>query len=144
MDSAAIEHRKLHGRSRVSNLTDLFVEPTDRRSAAARRFRDILTAILSDIGGPDRVSEGQRQLARRIALLSMQCESMEAKSVGGEEIDLDQFGQMTDRLGRALSRLGVKRVAATSRHRRSRHILLVPPPRRWRPNCESSSRCARH
>ena len=50
MHSAAIETRKLHGRSRVGNGTDLFVEPTDRRSAEARRFKDIFTDRVSDLG----------------------------------------------------------------------------------------------
>jgi hypothetical protein len=31
--------------------------------------------------------------------------------VAGEEIDLDVYGQLTDRLGRAFGRLGLKRVA---------------------------------
>lgn len=117
MDSVAIEDRlrdgslrKSHGRSRVANGNDLFVEPTDRRTAMSRRFRDILSAIISDLGGPERLSEGERQLARRCALLSMECESLEAKSVGGAEIDLDTYGMLTDRLGRALQRLGIKRV----------------------------------
>ena len=57
MNSAAIETRKLHGRSRVGNGTDLFVEPTDRRSAAARRFKDIFNQIMIDLGGNDSLSE---------------------------------------------------------------------------------------
>src|SRR3954453_9489104 len=110
METAALESRKSHGRSRVTNGSKLFVEPTDRRTAISRRFRDILSAIVADLGGADRLSEGQRQLARRIALMSMQCESMEARSVGGAEIDIDTYGQLTDRIGRAVQRLGVKRV----------------------------------
>jgi hypothetical protein len=35
---------------------------------------------------------------------------MEAKSVAGEEINLDLFGTLTDRLGRTLARLGLRRV----------------------------------
>ena len=31
----------------------------------------------------------------------------------GEEINLDTYGQMTDRLGRAFHRLGLRRVAKT-------------------------------
>ena len=41
----------------------------------------------------------------------MQCENMEARSVGGAEIDLDTYGQLSDRIGRACQRLGLKRVA---------------------------------
>jgi hypothetical protein len=34
---------------------------------------------------------------------------MEAEAANGGEIDLDTYGQLTDRLGRVLSRLGIKR-----------------------------------
>ena len=44
-------------------------------------------------------------------MLSVQCEGLEAKAVAGEAIDLDVFGQLTDRLGRAFTRIGIKRVA---------------------------------
>ena len=77
----------------------------------ARRFRDVFEEIVSDLGGADLLSEGQKQLARRAALMSVACEVMEGKSVQGEEIDLEQFGQLSDRIGRAFHRLGLKRVA---------------------------------
>ena len=98
-------------RSGVSNGSRLFVAEVDGRSAAARRFRDVLAEIVSALGGSDGLSEGQRQLARRAALLSVEAEAMEAKSVAGEKIDLDSFGALTDRLGRLFNRLGLKRVA---------------------------------
>lgn len=97
-------------RSKVSNGSSLFLEDVDQRSAEARRFRDILGEIVGDLGGPDHLSEGQRQLARRCALLSTECEKLEAQSVAGKDIDLDTFGQLTDRLGRAFQRLGLRRV----------------------------------
>jgi hypothetical protein len=36
---------------------------------------------------------------------------MEARAVSGQDIDLEVYGTLTDRLGRAFSRLGLKRVA---------------------------------
>jgi hypothetical protein len=95
-------------RSAVSNGSRLFVKrPGD--TAWARRFADVLTEIISDLGGPDRLSEGQRQLARRAATISIMCERMEGEAAAGEKIDLDAFGALTDRLGRAFHRLGLKR-----------------------------------
>ncbi len=87
----------------------MFIDAVDGRSKMSRRFRDVLSEIVSDLGGADGLSEGQRQLARRCALLSVTCEQLEARSVAGEEIDLDTFGQLTDRLGRAFGRLGLRR-----------------------------------
>jgi hypothetical protein len=80
------------------------------RSAIARRIRDIFDAICRDLGGHDILSEAQMQLVRRASLISIKCEELEARAVQGEPIDLDLFGQMTDRLGRCLQRLGIRRV----------------------------------
>jgi hypothetical protein len=97
-------------RSRVTNGKSLWIDG-DKRGPAARRFKDIFAAIISDLGGADRLSEGQKQLARRCSLLAVQCEEIEGRAVLGEEIDLDAYGMMTDRLGRAFQRLGLKRIA---------------------------------
>jgi hypothetical protein len=70
-----------------------------------KRFRDIISAITADLGGVDRLSEGQKQLIKRCSLISVEC-----KSVAGEDINLDLFGTLTDRLGRTLQRLGLRRL----------------------------------
>jgi hypothetical protein len=111
MENSALASRRPTARSKITNGAALFSSDLiDGRSAMSRRFRDVLSAIVGDLGGTDRLSERQRQLARRIALMSVQCEAMEARSVAGEEIDLDMFGQLSDRIGRACQRLGLKRV----------------------------------
>ena len=102
------------GRSAVSNGTRLFVQrPGD--TAWARRFRDVLYELVMDAapGGFDELSEAQKQLARRAAAIAVMCERLEGKAAAGEDIDLNVFGQLTDRLGRTLSRLcpGLKRQA---------------------------------
>jgi hypothetical protein len=63
-------------RSRVTNGSALFaVGP--QTSAYARRLRDILGEVISDLGGPSELSEAERQLARRAASLSVACEKLE-------------------------------------------------------------------
>ena len=95
-------------RSRVSNGKALFVE-ADGRGPWGRRFRDVLAEIVSDLGGADRLSEGQRQLARRAATISIACEQLEGQAASGAAIDLETYGKLTDRLGRTFQRLGLKR-----------------------------------
>ena len=102
------EKRGKQSRSRVTNGKQLFLDG-EVRSRASRRFRDLLAGIASDLGGVNELSVGQTQLARRCALLSVQCEIMEAAAVDGKDFDLDQYGQLTDRLGRAFQRLGLRR-----------------------------------
>ena len=106
----AVATRPLKARSRLTNGKDI-VAGLDQRSREYRRFRDILCQIIADLGGAEQLSEGQRQLARRCATIAIECERMESLSVAGEKIDLEVYGALTDRLGRAFSRLGLKRVA---------------------------------
>jgi hypothetical protein len=97
-------------RSAVTNGSRLHVvSPGD--TAWSRRFADVLGQVIFDLGGVDLLSEGQRQLARRAATLSIMCERMEGEAAAGRGIDLDTYGQLTDRLGRAFGRLGLQRRA---------------------------------
>jgi hypothetical protein len=107
-DRALVERRPSKQRSRVGNGKALFVE-ADQRGPWARRWKDVLVEIVSDLGGLDILSEGQKQLARRCATIAIACERMEGEAAQGHEIDLDAYGTLTDRLGRALQRLGLKR-----------------------------------
>jgi hypothetical protein len=109
---AASDDRPSRRRSAVTNGTRLHVRPPGD-TAWARRFADLLSQITADISpdGAGSLTEAQRQLARRAALLCIECERLESKSVSGEAIDLDSYGALTDRIGRAFQRLGLKRVA---------------------------------
>jgi hypothetical protein len=49
------------------------------------------------------------QLVRRCAVTGTQCELIEQAAGCGESVDLESYGMMTDRLGRAFDRIGVKR-----------------------------------
>jgi hypothetical protein len=64
-----------------------------------------------DLGGLDRLSEGQKQLVRRAAGLAIMSEGVEADLCRNLAFDADQYGQLCDRLGRCLQRLGLERVS---------------------------------
>jgi hypothetical protein len=98
-------------RSRVTNGKKFFLSDVDGRSALARRVRDVASAIAGDLGGADALTEAQMQLIRRATLIAVSCERMESDAAAGKDIDLELFGSLTDRLGRTLQRLGMKRVA---------------------------------
>jgi hypothetical protein len=111
-NGAAFAGMSRHHRSRVTNRTKLFaIEGADGRTGQARRYRDILTQIECDVGGIANLSEAKKQLCRRAATLSFTAECMEVDAVAGNAFDIDLFGQLTDRLGRCLARLGLERVA---------------------------------
>jgi hypothetical protein len=113
VDTPPLARRSPANRSRVANGSKL-LPLTDGRSATARRFKDLIDDISADLGGADRLSEGQRQLVRRAAMLSAECERQEALSVRGDaEFDCEAYGVMCDRLGRLFGRLGLERIAKT-------------------------------
>ena len=109
-ESTVLADRKPTARSRVTNGRDL-LPGVDGRSIVARRYRDILAALTSDMGGDDRMSEARRQLCRRFTALSVQAETLEARLAHCEPIDLGQYALISSTLVRLASRLGIERRA---------------------------------
>jgi hypothetical protein len=100
-------------RSAISNGTHLLSD-LDHRGAWARRLRDLMAAHLSDLGGADAVSESERVLIRRSAMLTLQLELLEqrfALNEGGEASsrDLEAYQRCTNTLRRTLESLGLRR-----------------------------------
>ena len=75
----------------------------------ARRYRDILSELVSDMGGLDRMTEARLQLCRRFAAIAVEAEAMEAKLACGERIDLGEHALLSSTLCRLASRLGIER-----------------------------------
>jgi hypothetical protein len=97
-------------RSRVTNGSKL-LPATDGRSMTARRFKDLVEFICVDLGGADRLSEGERQLVRRAAALSAECERQEAMWARGEaEFDISAYSMLTNAVRRVFETIGLKRV----------------------------------
>src|SRR5947199_2383747 len=62
-------------RAKLTNGTRGMVLPgIDQRSAIARRYRDVICAIIADLGGESRLSEARLQLIRRFSALVVQAE----------------------------------------------------------------------
>ena len=132
-----VASRQRAHRSAVSNGTRLFcVDGLDGRSQTARRFRDLVETIGNDLGGVDHLSEGQKQLIRRAATLSIMAEAIEADAVRNLAFDSEAYVVLCDRLGRCLQRLGLERLALYFTP--TLHSLL--PPRTGRGHRRSSRR----
>jgi hypothetical protein len=100
---------KAYARSRLTNGKDLLPN-IDGRSLIARRYRDICTAIASDQGGPDQLSEARMQLIRRYAACCVLAEEKESQLVRGEQIDITAYVQLTTTMVRIALRIGLDRV----------------------------------
>lgn len=97
---------KRHEKSRFISLSDL-----DKRTTAARRVREVMGALESDLGGEDHLSTAQRILVQRIAVQAAIIENMEAAWARGEAIDTGSLTTMVNALRRNLETIGLKRVA---------------------------------
>jgi len=103
--------RPLTLRSRVTNGKTLFAKGGDMRGPWARRLRDVFEAHLSDLGGPDNVSEAERSIVRRAAVLTVELERIETRfAVGrGSDDDLDLYQRTAGNLRRLLESVGLQR-----------------------------------
>jgi hypothetical protein len=102
--------RKPEARSAVTNGRDV-LPGVDGRTLIARRYHDIMSAILIDQGGEDRCSESRKQLIRRFAAAALLAEQMEARLCTGQEVNIQDHALLTSSLVRVAQRIGINRVA---------------------------------
>jgi hypothetical protein len=96
-------------RSRITNSGAVLPE-VDGRSAIARRYRDIASAIVGDQGGIEHCSESRQQLIRRFAAAAVIAEQLEAGLARGERINVVEHCQLASTMVRIAHRIGVDRV----------------------------------
>ena len=92
----------------MTNGRRRFIEG-DGRSAWSRRYRDLVSAHVSDITAGAQPSAGQLSLIRRCAAIEIELEKMECQLSQGLEIDFDLFSRATGHLRRVLETLGLER-----------------------------------
>jgi hypothetical protein len=104
--------RKQKGRSRTTNHKDL-LPGLDGRSSAARRFRDLVSAFITDMGGLDQCSDIKLGLLRRLAAVTVQSELIEARMINGEAVDIGTLCTLASTSVRLATRLSpsLERVA---------------------------------
>lgn len=95
----------------AGKLRLLTLDSLDRRTAASRRARELIEAIEADLGGGDHLSQGQRQLVQRAAVLGTFIESCEAKWLGGTAVDLADYLAAINSQRRVLATIGLERRA---------------------------------
>ncbi|MDR3461710.1 MAG: hypothetical protein P4L76_05270 [Beijerinckiaceae bacterium] len=105
---AATVDRPSRQRSSVTNGSALFLDG-DNQSPWARRFNDLFTLHVSDLGPIEALSEGQISICRRVAAIETELERMEGTLSKGEEIDLDAYSRIAGNLRRMLETLGIER-----------------------------------
>jgi hypothetical protein len=98
-------------RSALSN--GALLHNVDHRGAWVRRFRDLLHAHEADLGGENALSEGQRSIIRRAAMLELQLELLESKFAANDGAatarELETYQRASNSLRRLLESLGLHR-----------------------------------
>jgi hypothetical protein len=89
---------------RLLTLGDL-----DGRTLAAKQARRIRRNIEQDLGGD--LSEAERQLCQRAAVIGALCEDTESRLMLGEQISIEPYLASVNVLRRLLGTLGLKRRA---------------------------------
>src|ERR671914_535515 len=98
------ERRNLRGKLRLRTLDDL-----DHRTHAARRARDLVGSLVSDLGGPTAVTAAMMQLTQRAALLGAYLEDIETRWVKSEQIPIQDYLAGANTQRRLLMTLGLER-----------------------------------
>jgi hypothetical protein len=101
---------KAQARSRLSNGRDVLPD-VDGRSVVARRYRDIIGAVVSDPGGAEHLSEARLQLIRRFSAASVLAEQIEARLARGEQINIQEYSLLVSTMVRVAQRIGIERRA---------------------------------
>ena len=65
--------------------------------------------MAADLGGATNLTAGQKQLIKRCAMISVQCELMEKSAMSGGELNAIAYGTLSGHLTRILNALGLKR-----------------------------------
>jgi hypothetical protein len=108
-DRSAVARKK--GRSAMTN--GAILPGVDGRSIWARRLRDLVALHVADLGGDQNISESERAIIRRAAVIICELERMERGFALGEGApgipDLETYQRMANTMRRLLEALGLQR-----------------------------------
>jgi hypothetical protein len=78
----------------------------DGRTIRSRRFRDLVEAYSSELGGE--LTEAERSLVQQAAAVQIQCEELQRALVEGSDVDSDMLIRLSSEHRRLLAGLGAK------------------------------------
>jgi hypothetical protein len=77
-----------------------------------RRLKDLIRLHIADLGGDDFISDSERRLIHRAAMLTLQCELLDAKFAASDGdasgIGLETYQRCSNSLRRLLESLGLR------------------------------------
>jgi hypothetical protein len=109
----------------VKTVRFLTLDDLDRRTSASRYAVGLRDGLISDMGGDDVATNGQRELAQRAATLGAMCEDREAKWLKGEPVELAEYCTMVNAQRRVLADIGLERRAKNVTPDLSQYLVHV-------------------
>lgn len=103
-DTPGLARERAGGRTHLLTLNDL-----DQRTRAYKQAVSLKSGFLSDLGGEDRASVAQQELAQRGAVLGAMLEDQEVKWLAGAPIELDRYCALVNAQRRVLNDIGLER-----------------------------------
>jgi hypothetical protein len=100
-----------NGQADVGKIRVLTRVALDGRTRARKIFDAIAHGVAQDLGGENQLSTVQLHLVEAFAGIAITCNSINAKLLLGEEVDLMQHFQAVSSLCRIASRIGINRIA---------------------------------
>jgi hypothetical protein len=102
-------------RSAITNGSQL-LHDVNHNSTWMRRLRDLINMHIADLGGDECVTEAERRIIRRAAMLTLQLEMQEQRWAHNSEgeasrAQLDVYQRCSNTLRRLLESLGLQRRA---------------------------------
>jgi len=94
------------GKVRLLTLGDL-----DKRTAAAKRARDLIKKVINDLGGQEQLATGECQIVQRAVLLGVMAEDIETRWLAGEDADPGLLATIANAQRRLLEAVGLQRRA---------------------------------
>jgi hypothetical protein len=99
---------KKRARTRQGKVRLLTIDSLDSRTAAYASAMDLIETLSRDLG--EDLSEGQKQLVTRVALIGAIVSDFETRWISGEQIALPDYLQACRTQCRLLALLGLQRV----------------------------------
>jgi trimethylamine:corrinoid methyltransferase-like protein len=75
----------------------------------ARRFRQLVTALANDLGGEATLGTAEMALLRQAAIVTLQCERLQAALLNGETVENNELVRTTNAATRILVALGIQK-----------------------------------
>ena len=110
---------------KLLSLSDL-----DGRTGAARAVRALISDIEDDLGGADRMSAAEQQIAARAGCAGAMLQNLEALWISGRPIDIQAYTTLANTQSRLLKLLGLERRARDVTPTLSAYLAAkaAPPP----------------